>query len=221
MNHQERQSLISVENVGFEALARHSSSQIRAVLASSQATPSSILRVLADDSEISVRLAAILNSACPIDVLEKLSNDPTPRIRLGLANQLDVCDDILLALSAHQNPYLAAQAKYAIAAAMFERKVEELQIPIVSTNEHQLGRLLVLSNLLTESDLKMALSEARSFNLRLGRVLLQLRLVKASLIVECLRLQWLLRSGEIDYSSAVHNLKHAQPMHFAHNEFLD
>jgi len=185
-------------SVDIEALAQHSSSQIRTMLASSQDTPPEVLRLLATDTSSSVKLAAALNPSCPLDILERLSVDSDWSIRLGLANQLDVCDEILSALVTHRNPYLAAQSKLAMAAAVFERQLKEQKIIPTPGTRYKLGELLVEAKELKSDRLEIALNLAQVNKLRLGRVLLQTELVQAPLLLRALRLQSLLRTGKID-----------------------
>lgn len=187
-------------SIDIEALAQHSSGRVRAVLASSRKTPPEVLRLLANDTNSSVKLAAALNPSCPLDILENLSTDSDCSIRLGLANQLDVCDEILSALLTHRNPYLAAQAKLAIDAAEFERKLKEQNIVLVQGTKYKLGELLVGAKKLNADQLAIALKLGREHSLKLGRVLLQTDLVRASALLEALKLQALLRRGEIELS---------------------
>jgi len=187
-------------SIDIEALAQHSSSQVRAVLASSRETPPNVLRLLANDSNSSVKLAAALNPSCPLDILESLSVDTDWSIRLGLASQLDVCDEILSALLTHRNPYLAAQSKHAIAAAAFERKVKEQKIVFVQGSKYKLGELLLGAKQLRDDHLASALKLGRDHYLRLGRVLLQTDLVRAPMLLEALRLQALLRTEQIEFA---------------------
>lgn len=185
-------------SVDIEALSQHSSSQIRTILASSHDTPPEVLRVLARDSSSSVKLAAALNPSCPLDTLECLSTDPDWSMRLGLANQLDVCDEILSALLKHRNPYLAAQTRYAIAAAVFERQLKEQNISPATGPRYKLGELLVEAKELPADGLEIALNLVKVHNLRLGRVLLQTEMVEAPVLLKALKLQTLLRTGKID-----------------------
>jgi hypothetical protein len=188
-------------SVDIEALAQHSSSQVRTVLASSRDTPPEVLRILASDTNSSVKLAAALNPSCPLDILKSLSLDTDWSVRLGLANQLDVGEEILAALLTHRNPYLAAQSKHAIAAATFERKLKEENIVVVQGGQYRLGELLVGAKLLSPENLIKALKLGKEHNLRLGRVLLQTEIVRASALFEALRLQMLLRAKQIELGS--------------------
>lgn len=185
-------------SIDIEALAQHSSSQVRSILASSLETPPEVLRLLANDKNSSVKLAAALNPACPLDILQSLSVDSDWSVRLGLASQLDVCDEILTALLTHRNPYLAAQSKHAIAAAAFERKLKEQNVIFVQGAKYRLGELLVEAKKLSPDHLARALKLGREHYLRLGRVLLQTELVQAPTLLEALRLQGLLRTEKIE-----------------------
>ena len=156
-----------------------------------------------------------------MDVLEKMSQDPDPKVRLGLANQLDMCDEILSALLTHRNPYVAVQAKYALAASVFERKLKELGIRAVSGCDHKLGELLVRAQQLVPENLDAALELGRQQNLRLGRVLLQAGLVSASVLVESLRLQALLRQKEIEERDVIQILRNGKFRHSYQNKYLD
>ncbi len=187
-------------SIDIEALAQHSSSQVRTVLASSQETPPEVLRLLANDSNSSVKLAAALNPSCPLDILESLSVDSDWSIRLGLASQLDVSEEILSALLTHRNPYLAAQSKLAIAAASFERKLKEQNIVCIQGAKYKLGELLLGARQLSADHLESALKLVREHHLRLGRVLLQTDLIQAPMLLEALRLQALLRTEKIEFA---------------------
>jgi hypothetical protein len=180
-------------SMDFTALAQHSSSYVRASLASNPETPQDVIRQLAKDENSSVQLAAALNPSCPVDVLESLSRDPDWNVRLALANQLDVCEDILLALVDHKNPYLAAQSRYALAALEFEKKLKELAPVLAPGADYKLGELLVASKQISQDDLSSAIEAGRTFQLRLGRVLLQAGVVRSAVIIEALRLQSSLR----------------------------
>ena len=201
-------------SVDIEALAQHSSSQVRTVLASSKDTPPEVLRLLASDSNSSVKLAAALNPACPLDILESLAVDADWTIRLGLANQLDVCDEILSALLTHRNPYLAAQSKHAIAAKAFERKLKEQHVVLVRGAKYKLGELLVGANVLSSEHLESALKLGREHHLRLGRVLLQTELIQAPILVESLRLQALLRTEKIEFAGVYEMIASAIDKHY-------
>lgn len=189
-------------SIDIKALAQHSSSQVRTVLASSHDTPPDVLRLLARDKNNSVKLAAALNPYCPLEILESLSVDSDWSMRLGLANQLDVCEEILSALVTHRNPYLAAQSKYAIAAAVFERQLKEQNIVPTSGPRYKLGEILVEAKALTSDNLEIVLNLAQVNSLRLGRVLLQIELIQAPLLLKALKLQSLLRLGKIDRTDA-------------------
>jgi hypothetical protein len=188
--------------IDVEALAMHSCSRIRAIVASSDKTPAAVLRSLAKDPDSSVKLAAALNPICPLDVLETLAVDTDWSVRLGLAAELDVCEDILEALLTHKNPYLAAQSRHALNALALERTLKELDICGKPGSIHRLGELLVGAKIAETQQLSRALELARSRGLRLGRVLLQIGLVPALAIIEALRLQALLRRDEITIADA-------------------
>jgi hypothetical protein len=206
--------------VDIEALAQHSSSYIRGALASNPTTPPEVLRLLVNDPNDSVKLAAALNPECPLDVLRSLSEASDWNIRIGLANQLDICDDILSALLTHRNPYLAAQSRYALSAAAFERKVKELEIVCVPGTKYKLGELLIAAKQISPDHLASALTLGQTHHLRLGRVLLQTGMVKASVLIEALRLQSLLRKESIDLADATKLLTHARS-HFYESKFLE
>lgn len=196
-------------SVDIEALAQHSSSQVRTVLASNRETPPEVLRLLAHDTNSSVKLAAALNPSCPLDILENLSVDADWSIRLGLVNQLDVCDEILTALLTHRNPYLAAQSKHAIVAKTFERNLKEQEICFVQGAKYKLGELLVGAKKLSPDHLTSALKFARDHHLRLGRVLLQTELIQAPMLIEALRLQALLRREKIEFAGVYETIANA------------
>jgi hypothetical protein len=192
--------------VDLDALAQHSASRVRAIVAADPDTPPDLLRSLIVDDDISVKMAAALNPACPSDILRELCSDPSPAIRLGLASQLDLSDEILMVLVTHKNPYLADQAKYGLAAALFERKIEERGIELIAGSEYKLGSLLVASKHLSEDALIAALDLARKLKLRIGRVLLQTGQVRPSILTEALRLQELLRKHRIELTGALKSL---------------
>lgn len=188
--------------IDVEALAQHSSSRIRTILASSSTTPPAVLRLLATDKNSSVMLAVALNPACPLDVLEKLSKSTDRSVRLGLANQLDVCDEILTALLTHRNPYLASQAKRTLQVREFEQKLREDKVCCVKGNKHKLGEVLVGAGQLSSEDLETALKLSREHKLLLGRVLLQTEMVSSAVLHKALKSQMLLRTGEIEFSGS-------------------
>lgn len=196
--------------IDVEALAQHSSSRIRAILAASDTTPAEVLRSLAVDTDGSVRLAAALNRKCPSDVLQRLSVDTDWLLRLGLATQLDVCEDILLALARHKNPYVAAQSCHALNAQALERKLKGLSISCQPGSTHKLGELFVAAKKVNAEHLSAALALSKSHGLRLGRVLLQVGIVSSEAIVEALRLQNLLRRNEIEIADAMEILSQTE-----------
>jgi hypothetical protein len=188
--------------VDVEALAQHSSSRIRTILASSSTTPPAVLRLLATDKNSSVMLAVALNPACPLDVLEMLSRSSDRSTRLGLASQLDVCDEILSALVTHRNPYLASQSKHALEARAFEQKLRDGNVRCVKGNKYKLGELLVGAGQLSSEDLEVALKLSREHKLLLGRVLMQTGMVSPAVLHKALKFQMLLRTGEIEFSGS-------------------
>jgi hypothetical protein len=119
-----------------------------------------------------------------------------------LASQLDVCEDILLALATHKNPFLAAQSRHALNALALERKLKELNVTCQLGSTHKLGELLVGAKKVNTDQLSLALALCRSHGLRLGRVVLQVGIVSSAAIVEALRLQALLRRNEIALADA-------------------
>ncbi len=208
------------DGLDVESLAKHSSRHIREVVACNPETPPHVLQLLVTDPDPAVKLAVALNPGCPLHVLQNLARSSDWNIRVGLASQLDVCEDILLALLQHKNPYLSAQARHALSAAAFERKVSELEIVSTTGTDYKLGELLVQAKHISEDRVTDARSLAQAHRLRLGRVLLQTGAVKASVLIEALRLQSLLRRQLIGLAEALNILSNARN-HFYENEFLN
>jgi hypothetical protein len=186
-----------------ERLSQHPASWVRTAVASNVYTAPELLRALCHDENISVRLAAAFNSSCPIECLEELAKSTEWEIRLGLVSQLDLCEEILVALTKHRNPYLVNQAELALTALEMERRLEKAQIRPAGSDNFKIGTLLVDANLITLTELQKALTCSQKHNIKIGRTLLQVGLVSSDSLFQALSLQTQLRSDEISIAKAL------------------
>lgn len=189
----------------IDELCLNSSSFVRAALAANLRTPANTLRVLSEDSNLSVKLAAAFNPSCPLDCLEKLAGSTDWTIRLGLITELDLCEEILQALVQHRNPYLRSQARQALTAIKMEKQLKLLNLGH-AIFVHKLGSLLVDAQKLNKGQLTLALEFGEKYGLKLGQVLMRVGLIDSTIIVEALHVQWLIHTGETDLESGVKRL---------------
>lgn len=190
----------------IERLSQHPASWVRVAVASNVYTAPELLRTLCRDEQVSVRIAAAFNSACPIDCLEELADSDDWDNRLGLVTQLDLCEEILVALTQHRNPYLVSQAQVALTALELERRLERIIVRSDGGDQHKLGALLLDAKLVKLTELLRALRLSHQHNVKIGRILLQVGLVSSDRIFQALSLQSQLRNHEISLDRALSDL---------------
>ncbi|MBS1955445.1 MAG: hypothetical protein JST89_14775 [Cyanobacteria bacterium SZAS-4] len=186
-----------------ERLSQHPASWIRTAVAANVYTAPDLLRTLCRDKNISVRLAAAFNTSCPIDCLNELAESDDWESRLGLVTQLDLCEEILLALTNHRNPYLVKQARLAVTALELEQRLEKIQMLNDRGDKFKLGMLLVDAKIIELKDLSAALELSSRHNIKIGRTLLQVGLVSSDMLFRALSLQSQLRNREIAREEAL------------------
>jgi hypothetical protein len=89
---------------------------IRSRVAENVATPQDVLQLLSSDITADVRMAVALNDTTPLTLLWELANDLSADVRFAIAENPHVAVEILIWLSADDNPYVACRAEQTIEA---------------------------------------------------------------------------------------------------------
>ncbi len=197
-------NLLSV--VQATILSQSTSPRVRCRLAANPKCPTTVLNDLAKDSNPEVRSAVGLNSATDFTLLDQLVADSSETVRFYLAGNAKLGDKRLRILMNDSNPYVAERALTTVETSLLEEYLTMLNLPATESRP-LLGQLLVQANLLSDSDLKYALVEAKNVGIPLGNMLLAKRMASRYVLAEALLIQNLVGQKKLSFEEGVYFLK--------------
>jgi len=180
--------------------------EIRLRLAENEASPPDLLRKLSKDSDPEVRASVANNPSTTHNTLKSLSIDTHDDVRFSMASNPHVPLGILRNFSQDHNPYVSDRAQKTIDGLALELDLEQQGFVSLPGNHARLGDLLVVSGLISEKEIDVAVVLALNARIPLGRALVQAGRINRSVIVHALKQQTLVRLGQISFEMAVESI---------------
>ena len=182
--------------------------EVKLRLAENPASPPDILSELAKDPEPEVRASVACNPSTPASVVEALSYDQHDDVRYFMAGDPHLPLAILRRLAQDSHPYVCDCAQKTIDGLALELALEEQGFISFPGLHARLGELLVAGGITDEKEIEASLVLAKQMRVPLGRALVHAGRLDISTIVHALRLQTLIRMGQVSIEMAIEDIRH-------------
>ena len=188
-------------------LHRSADREVRLRLAENPSSPPDILSHLSKDFDPEVRGYVACNPSTPPEVVENLSYDEHSDVRYFMAGDPHLPLDILRRLAHDANPYVSDCAQKTVAGLALELALEEQGFVSFPGIHARLGELLVAGGITNENEIEASLVLAKDMRVPLGRALVHAGRLDVSTIVFALKLQTLIRLGQVSLEMAIEEIR--------------